>query len=157
MNDRNIPASTHSERSVWLSQFCVRLFAVLLAGGCIAAPWFFRLFLQLRSPMLDGTYACFLVTTYVFAVPAFLALYLLNRLLANIRRSEVFIATNVTYLRALSWCCFLSAVIFAVSAAYYIIFLFLALGMAFMGLILRVVKNAFERAVLLQEENDYTI
>ena len=153
MNDFN----THSERSVWLSQFCVWLFAVLLAGGCIAAPWLFRFFLQLRSPMLDGTYVYFLVTTYVFAVPAFLALYLLNCLLTNIRHSQVFISANVTYLRVLSWCCFFSAAIFAVSAAYYMVFLFLALGMAFIGLILRVVKNAFERAVLLQEENDYTI
>ena len=157
MNDFDTHTSNHSERSVWLSQFCVWLFAVLLAGGCITAPWLFRLFLRLRSPMLDGTYAYFLVTTYVFAVPAFLALYLLNRLLANIRHSQVFIPTNVTYLRVLSWCCFFAAIVFAISATYYIVFLFLALGMAFMGLILRVVKNAFERAVLLQEENDYTI
>ena len=32
-----------------------------------------------------------------------------------------------------------------------------ALAAAFFGIILRVVKNVFEQAVALQEENDYTI
>ena len=37
------------------------------------------------------------------------------------------------------------------------IFLFIMVAAAFMGLILRVVKNVIESAVLIKEENDYTV
>ena len=42
-------------------------------------------------------------------------------------------------------------------AVFSLIFLLVAAAAAFVGLILRVVKNVFEQAVTLKDENDFTI
>ena len=85
-------------------------------------------------------------------------LWLLDRLLSNIRKEEIFIPQNVAYLRGISWACFamcLPCLLIAVYGSQ--TFLFVMVAAAFMGLILRVVKNVIEAAVLIKEENDYTV
>jgi hypothetical protein len=85
-------------------------------------------------------------------------LWLLDRLLSNIRKEEIFIPQNVSYLRGISWACFAMCVPCLFVAVYGSqTFLFIMVAAAFMGLILRVVKNVIEAAVLIKEENDYTV
>ena len=91
------------------------------------------------------------------AVPAAAALYGLWRLLRNISEGEVFIPENVSILRLLSWCCIAAGLVCLFSALYYMPFLIVSAAAAFVGLILRVVKNVFAEAVRLKDENDYTI
>ena len=129
----------NKDKSVKLSKFCVCLFMLILAGVCIGAPWLF------------------LVSTYTAAVPAAAALYGLWRLLRNISEGEVFIPENVSILRLLSWCCIAAGLVCLFSALYYMPFLIVSAAAAFVGLILRVVKNVFAEAVRLKDENDYTI
>ena len=85
------------------------------------------------------------------------ALYGLWRLLRNISEGEVFIPENVSILRLLSWCCIAAGLVCLFSALYYMPFLIVSAAAAFVGLILRVVKNVFAEAVRLKDENDYTI
>ncbi|NLB53899.1 MAG: DUF2975 domain-containing protein, partial [Syntrophomonadaceae bacterium] len=59
--------------------------------------------------------------------------------------------------RRISWSCFLGAVIALVSVFYYNSWLFVAVAAAFMGLIVRVLKNVFAQAVELKNESDYTV
>ena len=94
---------------------------------------------------------------YLCCVPAMAALLCLDRLLRNIRREEVFTEGNVKLLRALSWLCFATAAIFAIAGRFYLLFIAAAVAGAFIGLILRVVKNVIQQAVLIKAENDYTI
>ena len=89
--------------------------------------------------------------------PAAAALYGLWRLLRNISEGEVFIPENVSILRLLSWCCIAAGLVCLFSALYYMPFLIVSAAAAFVGLILRVVKNVFAEAVRLKDENDYTI
>lgn len=145
------------DKSVRLSKFCVGLFMVLLAGLCVFAPWIFRRLVALRGPYLTGALPYFLFSTYTAAVPAAAALVDLRRLLYNISAAAVFIDANVAILRRLSWYCIAAGVICLVSTLYYMPFLVLAAAAAFVGLILRVVKNVFAEAVRLKDENDYTI
>ena len=49
------------------------------------------------------------------------------------------------------------AFILLVSGFYYILFVIGAVAAGFFGLILRVVKNVIEQAVILKNENDFTI
>ena len=94
---------------------------------------------------------------YCCAPPAAVLLWSLDRLLAAIARGEVFTAENIALLRRCSWCCMAVALIclgFTVTLFY---FLLVAAAAAFIGLILRVVKNVFQQALALKEENDYTI
>ena len=64
-------------------------------------------------------------------------------LLRNISEGEVFIPENVSILRLLSWCCIAAGLVRLFSALYYMPFLIVSAAAAFVGLILRVVKNVF--------------
>jgi hypothetical protein len=95
---------------------------------------------------------------YACCIPALAALFLLDRLLTNIREARVFTEENVKALRAISWCCFAEAFILAAAALYFApILLAVSAAVAFFGLILRVVKNVIAAAVALKAENDFTI
>ena len=103
-----------------------------------------------RMQVTAGIYICLLIALFI--------LYMLDRLLSNIRKEEIFIPQNVSYLRGISWACFAMCVPCLLVSVYGSqIFLFIMVAAAFMGLILRVVKNVIEAAVLIKEENDYTV
>jgi Flp pilus assembly protein TadB len=93
----------------------------------------------------------------VGAVPAAYLLYSLFRLLRRIETGQVFTADNVELLRRISWSCFAGAIIALISLFYYYPWVFVAVAAAFMGLIVRVVKNVVAQAVELQNEADYTV
>lgn len=94
---------------------------------------------------------------YGFCVPAYIALFSLDRLLGAVKREEVFTARNVRYLRIISWCCFGAAAVLLAGELISMVFIVLAILAAFFGIVLRVVKNLFAAAVALKDENDYTI
>jgi hypothetical protein len=85
------------------------------------------------------------------------ALVCLHILLSNIKKEKVFIAGNVKLLRTISWCCFAAAFVMVFAAKYYLLLGLTAVAIAFIGLILRVVKNVIEEAVRIKTENDLTI
>lgn len=147
----------NQDRSLKLTRVCILFFAAALLGGCVAAPWLYGMFLELRAPHLDGKLCYFLVTNYTVAVPVAIALYQMNGLLSNISRDEVFISQNTGYLRGLSWCCMSAGFIFLASGFYYPAFWALCAVAMFMTLVLRVIKNVFVQAEEIKKENDYTI
>ena len=147
----------NSDKSVRLSKFCVYLFMALLVILCAGAPWIFRWLIAVRAMDLKESLPYFLISTYTVAVPAAAALIDLRQLLRNIGAGDVFMEKNVAILRRLSWYCIAAGLICLVSAVYYMPFLLLAAAAAFVGLILRVVKNVFAEAVRLKTENDFTI
>lgn len=94
---------------------------------------------------------------YAAAIAGEVCLFHLMRLLQNLKRDIVFTAGNCHYLRVISWCCLLAAVPFTVMGFWRSLSFVVALAAAFFGIILRVLKNVFDKAVELQEESDYTI
>lgn len=84
-------------------------------------------------------------------------LFLLYQLVQNIENNKTFTEKNITLLRRISWLCFLEAVILLVSGSYYYPWFFVAGLAAFVGLIVRIIKNVFCQALLIKEENDFTI
>ena len=147
----------NDDKSLLLTRVCVWLSAVALVLLCVSAPWLFFWFIQKRLTLPPQSRDYFLVTTYTVAVPAAIALYMMNRLLANIRKEEVFTEKNTRYLRGMSWCCLAAGLIFLVSSFYYLPFFALCAAAVFMALILRVIKNVFAQAEEIKKENDYTI
>lgn len=148
----------NSTKSLQLSSICTKLL--------IAAVFVFAAFLP---KMLNAYIAVspaysqlaqitpLMVVLYLCCLPALAALFSLDRLLVNIKREEVFVERNVRHLRIISWCCFAVAAFLACAVYYYLIFLAVAIVAAFFGLILRVVKNVIEEAVIIKTENDFTI
>lgn len=146
----------NKNKSLKLSKLCVLLFVIVLAVGCITAPWLFRRLITLWGAP-DHMLAKFLVTTYLTAIPVAVALFYLHSLLKNISQERVFDQDNVKCLRYISWCCFGVALVCGISVIYCTPLLAVAVMAAFVGLVLRVVKNVFAQAVWLKEENDYTV
>ncbi len=147
----------NDDKSLLLTRVCVWLSAAALVLLCVSAPWLFYWFIQKRLILPPQSRDYFLVTTYTVAVPAVVTLYMMNRLLANIRKEEVFTEKNTRYLRGMSWCCLAAGLIFLVSSFYYLPFFALCAAAVFMALILRVIKNVFAQAEEIKKENDYTI
>ena len=144
------------ERSVTLSRCCLIVFALCLLTLDIGAYRFAAWFVQVRL-MHWQLGVLLMVSIYSGSVFAWLCLYRLWGLLANIRRGDVFIEANVAHMRAISWCCAAAAAICVLSAAYYPPFAFVAVAAGFMALIVRIVKNAFEQAIAMKDELDLTV
>lgn len=105
----------------------------------------------------DSIFIQFVVLVYLAMIPAIIILILLDRLLSNICAGKIFEHSNVTFLRIISYCCFAISLISAIMVIWRVLALVIFLAFAFIGLLLRVLKNVFEQAVVLREENDLTV
>lgn len=142
-------------KSVLLSCVLVKfLFPILVIGAFIIPKLAYWYTYQLRG---DDFFVPLMVALYVLLAFAVIAVYCLDRLLANIKNEKVFISKNVAFLRTISWCCFGVSIVFALLGFYRYLALSLCFATAFLGIILRVVKNVIEQAVFIREENEYTI
>ena len=144
----------NDRKSLTLSKCCVVAFMALLVACAILAPSGFILFTGLIEMSKKGY---FLATVYTGCIPAGALLVLLYILLHRIGRGRVFIAKNSECLRYISWCCFAGAVISLASAFYWFPWSAVCVASAFMGLVVRVIKNVVAKAVSLQDDADYTI
>jgi len=140
-----------------LSKIFTILFAVLLVVCMIFAPWLIARLMYMSLPAQNAGRTLFLVSIYTGSVPAAALLAFLYALLHQIGAGRVFINENVSYLRYISWCCFAGAAICLASGFYYIPWFAPGIAAAFMGLVIRVIKNVVAEAVALQDESDLTI
>lgn len=106
-----------------------------------------------KEPIMPVLTVCF----YLCDILAILALWELSVMLKNISKQELFNDRNTRCVRIISWCCFGVGAVFAGLAFWRLLALLVALIAAFVGLILRVVKNMLATAAEIREENDYTI
>ena len=104
---------------------------------------------QIRIPL---TVCC-----YLGLAIALLCILVLFQMLNRISRQQIFVTENVTSLRIISWCCFGIGLIFLVPVYWEWGSMLITFIASFFGLIMRVLKNVFQLAVELREENDYTI
>lgn len=147
----------NDRRSVLLSQFSILLFSVALLVLAISTPWLVRWLIGFSRAELQRTEVYFFITIYVGCLPAAVLLCSLFCLLKRIAAGQVFLPENVKHLRRISWCCFAGGMVCLISAFYYFPWILVAVPAAFMGLIVRVVKNMVSLAVELQHEADYTV
>lgn len=145
------------KKSISLSKLFILLFITALVLTALSAPWLVHRFIDFSRSDLQGSEIFFIATIYLGSLPAGYLLYNLYCLLRRIESDLVFIPGNVELLRRISWSCFAGAGLGLVSAAYYFPWMFVAISAAFMGLIVRVVKNVVAKAVQLQDEVDYTV
>lgn len=145
-------------KSVTLSQSCVIIFAVILAALDVSCYWLVGYFLSL-SRLLDGLWdgSILMILIYSCSIPAWIILWSLWRLLGRIRAGSVFVTENVQDMRRTSWCCFLIGLICLVGTFFYFALCLIAAAAAFMGLIVRIVRNAFQQAISMKDELDFTV
>lgn len=145
----------NDNKSILLSRICVLVFMALLVLTAVFAPWLVDS--SIENTDVSGMKIFFLITIYTGCVPSALLLSSLFSVLRRIGKGEVFIQKNVESLRHISWYCFFGAIISFISVLYYLPWIFVAVAAAFVGLIVRIVKNVFASAVSLQDDADFTI
>lgn len=97
------------------------------------------------------------IMIYICDLFGLTAVFYLNRLLSNISKDNVFIEQNAKCLRIISWCCVFAGITMLVYSLWRYYWGIGAFSALFMGLIMRVLKNVFEKAVELKSESDFTI
>ncbi len=141
-----------SEKSTKLTLFITYFFCFLLAFLMVAV-------IPCISWILGSAqFATVCITAFYVCCPAgWCALICIIKLLKNILKDNIFSQESVKLLRILSWCCaWVSAVCFAVMFIFRLFFIFF-LGAGLMTLILRVLKNVFQKATEIKKENELTI
>ena len=144
----------NDKKSLILSKCCVVFFFAALIFCAVFAPriadW-----LTYHTSMYSGI--LFLITIYVGCIPAAVLLIGLYMLLHRIGKGVLFVRQNVDCMRCISWCCFIGAIICFASSFYYLPWIAVAVAAVFVGLIVRVVKNIFAKAVALADDAELTI
>ncbi|SDB30412.1 Protein of unknown function [Ruminococcaceae bacterium FB2012] len=149
-----------NKSSIMLSKALTLILTAAIASGLVFIPrltdWYCGITVgrgfidgDLRLPMMIVLY----ITT-VFGLAASVTLILL---LGSISKGRVFTKGNTLCLRVISWACLLASAAFAVLGMWRFIFFAFAFLGAFLGIVIRVLKNVFAAAVELKEENDYTV
>lgn len=149
----------NKNKSIILSSCLIKAVYVAIAVCCIGAPYWAKCYdaaVQLATNR-PSVFVPLIVTLYAVVPPALTALICLDKLLMNIRRGEAFTQKNVKLLRVISYCCFACAAVFVYFSCIKPFAFVIVFAAAFFGLILRVVKNCFEQAAAIREENDFTI
>ena len=77
--------------SLMLSSAIIKVLALIFAAASIYAPFGLKGY-AFRNEECDPT--AFIITFYICAVMAFIALFFLNKLISNIRRADIFIHEN---------------------------------------------------------------
>ncbi len=148
-----------SSSSITLTKGICVLFAVALVLVDIFAWWIIEF---LNTKVFRGESAfesviVLLVCLYICSIPAYVLLHALYRLLQNIEKDQVFVKENVSYLRKVSWCCMIASLVCALGSMIWVSLVVIWIAAGFVGLIVRVVKNIFEKAIALKEELDYVV
>lgn len=147
-------------KSIVLTRYVVALAILVSAGMTVCGPWLVRWLMTTHTLNHTGpaVQAVLLVLGYLCAALAFWMLYNLYRFLRRLEQGQVFVPQTVLALRRISWCCTWAAVLCLPAGLWiYLPFVFLAVAAGFMALLVRVLKNAFEQAVRMKDELDYTI
>ncbi|MGN0975782.1 MAG: DUF2975 domain-containing protein [Gemmiger sp.] len=161
-NNRRLarPAFWNDRKSILLTKFfTLALLAaslVLLAAGPWIIEWLAvnRTYYSSRPMVRPMLY----VVGYGCGAAAVTMLVQLYGFLRRVQAGEVFSAKNVSALRGISWCCLAAAALTLLAGStLYLPYLFVCGAAGFMALIVRVVKNAFEQAVKMKDELDYTV
>ena len=138
------------------SLWCGRVIAAVIAILVFCLPRLLDWYQTLRPLHSSGRAA--ILTGFYCCVPLVLyALWCIDRLLGNILREDVFIHTNVSFIRRVRWLCAIVGLICLISGVYYPPLLFLAVIMEFLALVVSVLKNVLAAAVEIREENDLTV
>ncbi len=145
--------------SALISAVLTRFLFVFIILMLAVIPYFMKVYdnYQIVKYGTDSILLPLILLAYSACITALFALAILDRLLRNIRKGEIFAVQNIKMIRFVSYLCFLEALAFTVFGFIRPLSLMVAAAAAFLGLIVRVVKNIFEMAAEIKEENEYTI
>lgn len=145
-----------SDRSILLSRVMVYIFTAAVAAVDVFGVWICRWLLKIL-PHSAPSFPVLVSCLYVCSVPAYILLYSMHRLLLNLQHGRVFIPENVALMRRVSYCCFAAGLVCLGCSFCFPSLLVVTLAAGFVGLIVRIVKNVFQQAILMKDELELTV
>ena len=146
----------NTEISARVTLWTNRAIMVILGVLAVTLPWVLEFTDSLR-PMGEASRRAILIAFYCCLGLVAYALYSIDKLMGNILGGRVFVTENVVRLRWLRWCCAGVSVICLPASFFYPPLFLMVLIMAFLALVVSVLKSVMAAAVELREENDLTV
>lgn len=144
-----------NKTSVKITAILIKVLFVLLCVAAFLIPSYVQYYDTLSTQA--SVAVPLMVGLYVTLVPAFIVVIHLGMILSGVRANRIFTRQTVNSLRIMAYCCFAVSVVWLGLSFVRTLSIFICVAAVFMGLVLRVLKNVFEQANLMKEENDYTI
>lgn len=120
-----------------------------------------------KFKLIEEINAQLLVIPFTAVVPAgYAALICIDKLLTNVKNDLVFENITLKYIDSICYACVYAAAVGIISTivsivtdfyGYLLVFIILSLGELFMALVLKVIKQVFQKAIIIKEENELTI
>ena len=145
-----------SHNATRFTLWTTRSIALLLGALLFAMPGLLEWLCQVRS-MTDAAQTTVLAAFYACAVPVFIALFQMDRLLRSLLEGQVFSTENVKRIRIMQWCSGSTALICIPASFAYHPLLLMVVIMSFLCLVIGVLCQVMDAAVTIREENDLTI
>ena len=151
---------TAEDMSITLTKISISLLFIASIILIALGPWVVNLVIEFPSPFFQGEirFWVLLLLGYVLGCLALACIVHLHRLLSRIGKNQVFITQNVQYMRYLGWEVGTVALIsLFMGLTAYLPMLLVTVSCSILTLIIRVIRNAFGKAIELQDQVDYTI
>ena len=145
---------------ITLTKISISLLFIASTILIFLGPWIVNLIIVFPSPLVQGEarFWILLLLGYALGGLALTCIVHLYRLLHHIGQDQVFIQQNVQYLRYLGWEVGIVALIsLFMGLTVYLPMLLVTVSCSILTLIIRVIRNAFGKAIELQDQVDYTI
>lgn len=152
--------TTYEDWSIRLTKYCLIILLIAAIGLMCTGTWVVDLAIIYPSPFLQGDsrYLTMLILGYLLGILAVVFLLHLYQLVSRIGNEQIFIPRNVRSLQLLGWEMGLATIIsFLLGISCYIPVLLITVAGIALTLVIRVIRNAFGKAVELQEQVDYTV
>ena len=153
----------HKDISIIFSIIIAAALMLLCIGGFFILPTLTDMLIDTRDVIGDRNNlgeagrAFIHVLAYVLLMLIMAADVFLFLLLRRVRGGLVFTAKSVMCIRGVSWSCILMCFTTALLGIYFQLAFFIAFGLLFLGVCLRVVKTTIEEAAEIKSENDLTV
>ncbi len=130
----------NSRKSLKLSIILTDIFIILLIAGAVSLPWVVTWYVEYRhrEPSLMTT---IMLTCYPCVPFTAVVLITLRKILKCVEDDTVFSLKNCDRLKRISICCFAVTAIMLFSGRFYLPFFVCAVCTAFIGLILRILRD----------------
>lgn len=139
--------------------FSGALMAALIVMACVM-PFFIPHFGEMVYPVRQIsklTYIYLGIVVYLMLIVAGIADTFLFSLLLIVKRGLVFTDKSISRIRYVSWAVFAESFLFLLIAPYTFVGIFISVAALMLGIALRVVKNVLSEAILIKNENDFTV
>ena len=140
--------------------FFISIIMLVVAVVYVALPWLIDLYIENTAVEISPNSQKVMISMlYSIGIPTFITLAMAWLLTMNISKGNSFIAKNVTYLRVISICSVVIAVMVQFFSTFLTSFFPLIITVIFLllALLTAVFANLFQTAIKYKEENDLTV